>query len=80
MDTSEDSSTPSHQKIDIEKQKAEFLNELDAGYQMNIPLALIANKMIDAGLSKTERNQLVLASNYAKDEKIKNSVLLFGFR
>lgn len=73
MDISGDSST------DLTQQdKEQYITQLDNSYTSDIPLAYLVQEMTDAGLTKIQRNELILKSRYAKDELIRDTIILFG--
>lgn len=80
MDTSDASlRLTSLREIDREKEKEHFIALLDAAYAVNEPLGIYVTQMIEAEFTKAERNTIIMASDYAQDEKIRDAIELFGF-
>ena len=58
--------------------KAHIVNRLDSGYCRRESLQQFVQEMVNAGISREDRNAIILESDYGRDEKIRSTIVLFG--
>ena len=67
-----------------EKRKLEFRDRencifiLDSGYQCQEPLSMHAHIFDEFDLTRSERNAIILESDYNRDSDLVSTLLLFG--
>lgn len=75
MDTSDASST---QLLQQKKDKEALVEKLNTAFTNGEPLGLLVKQLIDSGVEMQGRNEIIMASDYAKDPKIRDAIVLFG--